>query len=566
MAWSKSGGGDWRQQIYNNLRERNKKEYENISDLIQLHTRLFEQSETLKAEILQLTIQNEKLQQSNLQLLSCGGGGSGGGNGGGGGGECGGTASPGVVQKLEQKIYKLQEELTDLHRKKSENSQQLVELNQCLQEREKVVAVKDNKLAEYESDLMILREELANKETALADVQAINQVLRDEYQTLNLAFTALEEKYRKEKEENRDLIDRWMAQKAKDAEKLNLENDSILRKRQMLVEEQLKEAAREPRQVTMDDKFACSPPLCLMAVLPSKAYHKFDAHDGEVNSVCFSPQGRILATGGVDRKLKLWDIGHAVVEARGILTGSNAGVTAIDFDAEESLILGASNDFASRVWTVADHRLRHTLTGHSGKVMAARFLSESAKVVTGSHDRTLKIWDLRSRACIRTIFAGSSCNDLVPSDSAATTIISGHFDKKIRFWDTRTEQSANEVSLQGKITSLSLSSDGFYLLSCVRDDSLKILDLRKNHVIHTFTGDGFHVGADYTRATFSPDATYVAVGSGDGALYIWNVNTAKLEKTLREHTSCVVACTWHPSGKSLVSCDRGKKVIAWSDF
>lgn len=59
---------------------------------------------------------------------------------------------------------------------------------------------------------------------------------------------------------------------------------------------------------------------------------------------------------------------------------------------------------------------------------------------------------------IRTIFAGSSCNDLVPSDSAATTIISGHFDKKIRFWDTRTEQSANEVSLQGKITSLSLSS------------------------------------------------------------------------------------------------------------
>ncbi|XP_045111050.1 POU domain, class 3, transcription factor 2-like [Portunus trituberculatus] len=103
MAWSRSGNGDWRQQIYNNLRERNKREYENITDLIQLHTRLFEQSETLKAEILQLTIQNEKLQQSNLQLLSCGsgsgsGGGGGGGNGGGGGGEGGGTASPSVVQ------------------------------------------------------------------------------------------------------------------------------------------------------------------------------------------------------------------------------------------------------------------------------------------------------------------------------------------------------------------------------------------------------------------------------------------------------------------------------------
>ena len=40
------------------------------------------------------------------------------------------------------------------------------------------------------------------------------------------------------------------------------------------------------------------------------------------------------------------------------MTGSNASVSAVDFDAEESLILGASNDFASRVWTVLDHRLR----------------------------------------------------------------------------------------------------------------------------------------------------------------------------------------------------------------
>ncbi|KAK8744722.1 hypothetical protein OTU49_000582, partial [Cherax quadricarinatus] len=549
---------NWRHTIYCKLRERNKKEFENINDLIQLHNRLFEQSESLRTENLQLTLQNEKLRQENTNLQSQGGGGI---NGEGGG------ASSMVVQALEQKLYKLQEELTDLHRRKGENAQQLVELNQCLQERDKLMATKDNKLAEYESDLLILREDLAAKESTLADVQAVNQVLRDEYQTLNLAFTALEDKYRRAQEENRDLIDRWMAQKAKDAEKLNMENDTALKKRQMVLEEQLKEAAREPKQVNTDDKFACCSPICLSAVLPAKAYLRFDAHDGEVNCLCFSPQGKIIATGGGDRKLKLWDISRGInAEARGLLTGSNAGVTSIDFDAEESLIVGASNDFASRVWTVVDHRLRHTLTGHSGKVMAAKFLSESAKVVTGSHDRTLKIWDLRSRACIRTIFAGSSCNDLVASDSAATTIISGHFDKKIRFWDTRTEQSANEVPLQGKITSLSLSRDGFYLLSCVRDDSLKILDLRKNQVINTFTGDGFHVGADYTRATFSPDASYVAAGSGDGGVFTWNVNTGKLEKTLREHSACVVACAWHPSGKSLVSCDRAKKVIAWSDF
>lgn len=45
-------------------------------------------------------------------------------------------------------------------------------------------------------------------------------------------------------------------------------------------------------------------------------------------------------------------------ENKGVLIGSNAGVMSVDFDSTGTLILAASNDFASRVWTVADQRLR----------------------------------------------------------------------------------------------------------------------------------------------------------------------------------------------------------------
>lgn len=45
-------------------------------------------------------------------------------------------------------------------------------------------------------------------------------------------------------------------------------------------------------------------------------------------------------------------------ESKGILVGSNAGVMSVDFDSTGSLILGASNDYASRVWTVSDLRLK----------------------------------------------------------------------------------------------------------------------------------------------------------------------------------------------------------------
>lgn len=62
-------------------------------------------------------------------------------------------------------------------------------------------------------------------------------------------------------------------------------------------------------------------------------------------------------------------------------------------------------------------------------------------------------------------------------------ILSGHFDKKIRFWDQRSESSHNEILLQGKVTSLNLSTDRTYLLACVRDDSLVRIDLRMNQKI-----------------------------------------------------------------------------------
>ncbi len=110
--------------------------------------------------------------------------------------------------------------------------------------------------------------------------------------------------------------------------------------------------------------------VCYSARLPNRAYLKFSAHEGEVNALHWSPvDGGLLATAGADRKIKLWDVGRGHAELRGTLVGSNGAVMAIDMESGGELLLAASSsDFASRVWGVADHRLRHTLTGHSGKV------------------------------------------------------------------------------------------------------------------------------------------------------------------------------------------------------
>jgi autophagy-related protein 16-1 len=42
---------------------------------------------------------------------------------------------------------------------------------------------------------------------------------------------------------------------------------------------------------------------------------------------------------------------------KGILTGSNAGITSVEFDSAGVLMLAASNDYATRVWNIEDKRL-----------------------------------------------------------------------------------------------------------------------------------------------------------------------------------------------------------------
>nr|XP_020477448.1 autophagy-related protein 16-1 isoform X2 [Monopterus albus] len=533
------------------------------------------------------------------------------------------SRSDALQQEMAQMRIKHQEELTELHKKRGELAQSVIELNNQIQQKDKEIQSNEAKILEYQQQITSLEGDCRDLRSYLQDLERANQTLKDEYDALQITFSALEEKLRKTTEDNQELVSRWMAEKAQEANRLNAENEKDSRRRQAKLQKDLADAAKEPLPIEPDDdievlaedagkgggetspnrplsrtpskkisqpppgglldsisnmfgrrsasSFSTSPEnteapsgVCAEVRVPSTALHVFEAHDGEVNAVKFSPGSRLLATGGTDRRVKLWEVIAGHCEPKGALTGSNAGITSIDFDSAGSYLLAASNDFASRIWTVDDYRLRHTLTGHSGKVLSARFLLDNARIVSGSYDRTLKLWDLRSKVCMKTVFAGSSCNDIVCTEQC---VMSGHFDKKVRFWDIRAESIVQELELLGRVTSLDLNHDRTELLTCSRDDLIKIIDLRSNAVRQTFSAQGFKCGADWTRVTFSPDGSYVAGGSADGVLYIWNVLTGKVDRALdRNHNSAINSVSWSSSGAYVASVEKGSKAILWSDM
>ncbi|CAN9511242.1 unnamed protein product [Ophioblennius macclurei] len=599
---------EWKRHVCEQLKLRDRVQRQSFEEIVHQYHRLLEKSD-LQA-VLSERYQAEKYESQRGHETS----------------PADAARSDALQQEMSQMKIRHQEELTELHKKRGELAQSVIELNNQIQQKDKEIQTNEAKMLEYQQQIASLEGECRELRSYLQDLERANQTLKDEYDALQITFSALEDKLRKTTEDNQELVSRWMAEKAQEANRLNAENEKDSRRRQAKLQKELAEAAKEPLPLEQDEdievltddggkpaggggetspsrtlsrtpskKMSQQPPgglldsisnifgrrtanslstspesaenptgVCAEVRVPTTALHIFEAHDGEVNAVRFSPGSRLLATGGMDRRVKLWEVIGGRCEPKGALTGSNAGITSIDFDSAGSYLLAASNDFASRIWTVDDYRLRHTLTGHSGKVLSARFLLDNARIVSGSYDRTLKLWDLRSKVCMKTVFAGSSCNDIVCTEQC---VMSGHFDKKVRFWDIRAESIVRELELMGRVTSLDLNHDRTELLSCSRDDLLKIIDLRTNAVRQTFSAQGFKCGADWTRVTFSPDGSYVTGGSADGALYVWNVLTGKVDRTLdRSHSSAINSVSWSPSGSYVASVEKGSRGILWSDM
>ena len=195
-----------------------------------MHTRLFESSNTLRGENIQLTIENETLRRNAAS----------------------GSPALGTNADQDARLLKQAEELATLHKRKGEHTQQIVDLNNKVQEVTKELHAKEASLAESMDLNTSLRLDLSKSRSREAELENINQMLKDEYQALQLAFTSLEEKLRKAQEENRQLVERLIKYKTRDAEKVNEENDNFLKKKQAKMQKELEDAARDTRSVSPD--------------------------------------------------------------------------------------------------------------------------------------------------------------------------------------------------------------------------------------------------------------------------------------------------------------------------
>ena len=113
-------------------------------------------------------------------------------------------------------------------------------------------------------------------------------------------------------------------------------------------------------------------------------------HISWVNSVTFSPDGQILASGSEDNTIKLWRVSDGNLIRT--LTEHEWSVSSVTFSPDGQILASGSADNTIKLWRVSDGSLIRTLMGHTGVVHSVSFSPDGQILASGSSDNTIKLW------------------------------------------------------------------------------------------------------------------------------------------------------------------------------
>jgi WD40 repeat protein len=239
-------------------------------------------------------------------------------------------------------------------------------------------------------------------------------------------------------------------------------------------------------------------------------------HVNVIGTLACSPDGKYLASGSGDNKIKIWSV-ETGTELRSINAHTKT-VASISISPDGRFIASGGNDDDVKIWSVVSGELYRSLKGHTNSIESVAFSPDGKTVASGSSDKTIKIWDVAT---------GSELRTLVGHTRAVVDVL--------------------------------YTNDGTNLVSAGGFSTIRIWDIASGSEIRTLTGQ-FH---DVSSLKLSRDGTTLAAGTDDGSICIWNIASGELKATLKEHSDAVLAVEFSADGKLLTSGGVDSKLLVW---
>ena len=338
-------------------------------------------------------------------------------------------------------------------------------------------------------------------------------------------------------------------------------------------EAELRKAKRKAWWQRHKSKFAIALAVIALSVTGLLIYLNLDyslktltGHFSYVESVCWSPDGKYLASGSNDKTVIIWDAKNG--EKLKTLYGHSDGVNSVCWSPDGKYLASGSDDNTIIIRDAKSGEKLQTLEGHFSYVNSVCWSPDGKYLASGSGgwngERYIKeelfIWDVNSGEKLKTLEKHSDEVFSVCWSPDGKYLASGSDDKTVIIWDARSgEKLKTFEGHSDRVESVCWSPDGKYLASGSLDKTVIIWDAKSGESLKTLKG---HSESVYS-VCWSPDGKYLASGSRDYTVVIWDANSGQKLKTLKGHSSWVESVCWSPDGKYLASGSWDDTVKIW---
>ncbi|MBL9094761.1 MAG: WD40 repeat domain-containing protein [Planctomycetaceae bacterium] len=237
-------------------------------------------------------------------------------------------------------------------------------------------------------------------------------------------------------------------------------------------------------------------------------------HTDWVRSVAFHPSGKQLASGGDDYQVLLWNLEtHEIVRRWSVATGV---VHLVAFRPDGKLLAAAGFDDVVRLYDTQSGALAHQLTTAASDVHALAFSPNNQQLAAAGRNGVVRIWNLSDYRVAADVPAHRMRLRAIAYSPDGGQFATAGDDRKLFLWNADGSRAAALAAPPGKVFSLAfLGSD--VLAMGGSDNVIRVLDVQTRRELAQLTGHSGSVAAlDYHR-----DSGLLASAAFDTSVRLW---------------------------------------------